>query len=94
MPKFFVASDIHSAYTPWMKALKEAGFDEDNEEHKVVVCGDLFDRMDESELVYDWVCYMLQHNKLIYILGNHESLMQTSEIYREVYESQVKGGEE
>ena len=27
-------------------------------------------------------------------VGNHESLMQTSEIYREVYESQVKGGEE
>ena len=26
--------------------------------------------------------------------GNHETLMQTSEIYRETYESQVKGGEE
>ena len=75
MPKFFVSSDIHSAYTPWMNALNEAGFDEDNEEHIVIVCGDLFDRMDESEQVYDWVCYMLQHNRLIYILGNHESLM-------------------
>ena len=75
MPKFFVSSDIHSAYTPWMKALKEAGFDEDNEDHIIIVCGDLFDRMDESEQVYDWVCYMLQHNRLIYILGNHESLM-------------------
>lgn len=75
MPKFFVSSDIHSAYTPWMNALNEVGFDEDNDNHKVIVCGDLFDRMDESELVYDWVCYMLQHNRLIYILGNHESLM-------------------
>ncbi|MBO5318106.1 MAG: ABC transporter ATP-binding protein [Oscillospiraceae bacterium] len=26
--------------------------------------------------------------------GNHESLLQTSQIYREVYESQIKGGEE
>ena len=26
--------------------------------------------------------------------GNHETLMATSDIYREVYESQVKGGEE
>ena len=26
--------------------------------------------------------------------GNHENLLKTSEIYREVYESQVKGGEE
>ena len=26
--------------------------------------------------------------------GTHETLLETSEIYREVYESQVKGGEE
>jgi len=26
--------------------------------------------------------------------GKHDELLQTSEIYREVYESQVKGGEE
>jgi ATP-binding cassette subfamily B protein len=26
--------------------------------------------------------------------GKHEDLLQTSDIYREVYESQVKGGEE
>ena len=26
--------------------------------------------------------------------GTHETLLQTSDIYREVYESQVKGGEE
>ena len=26
--------------------------------------------------------------------GDHETLLQSSDIYREVYESQVKGGEE
>jgi ATP-binding cassette subfamily B protein len=26
--------------------------------------------------------------------GKHDELLQTSDIYREVYESQVKGGEE
>ena len=26
--------------------------------------------------------------------GTHETLLETSDIYREVYESQVKGGEE
>lgn len=75
MAKLFVCSDIHSAYTPWMKALKEAGFDKDNEDHKIIVCGDLFDRMDESELVYEFVKDMMGKNKLIYILGNHEGLM-------------------
>jgi len=76
MPKFFVSSDIHSAYTPWMKALKEAGFDENNPSHKIVVCGDLFDRLDESIQVYDFVKDMLEKDKLIYVKGNHESLME------------------
>lgn len=73
----FVCSDIHSAYTPWMKALNEAGFDENNPMHKIVVCGDLFDRMDESLQVYEFVDDMINKDKLIYILGNHESLMTT-----------------
>lgn len=75
MPKFFACSDIHSAYTPWMFALNKAGFDENNPDHKIVLCGDLFDRLDESLEVYDFVCDMLDKDKLVYILGNHESLM-------------------
>lgn len=76
MAKLFVCSDIHSAYTPWMKVLQDAGFDESNEDHKIVVCGDLFDRMDESLQVYDFAKDMLEKNKLVYVLGNHESLME------------------
>ena len=76
MAKLFVCSDIHSAYTPWMKALQESGFDENNKEHKIIVCGDLFDRMDESLQVYDFAKDMLAKDKLIYIFGNHESLME------------------
>lgn len=72
----FACSDIHSAYTSWMEALNAAGFDENNPKHKIVVCGDLFDRMDESLQVYDFVKNMLEKNKLIYIKGNHESLME------------------
>ena len=72
----FVCSDIHSAYTPWMKALNEAGFDENNPMHKIILCGDLFDRMDESLQVYDFVKDMFEKNKLIYVKGNHESLME------------------
>ena len=75
MPKFFVSSDIHSAYTPWMNALKDAGFDENNKDHKIIVCGDLFDRMDESLQVYDFAKDMLEKDRLVYVLGNHEALM-------------------
>jgi serine/threonine protein phosphatase 1 len=59
-----------------MEALNEAGFDEDNDEHIIVVCGDLFDRLDETKEVYEFVLDMLNKDKLIYVLGNHELLMQ------------------
>lgn len=72
----FACSDIHSAYMAWMKALSEAGFDANNPNHKIIVCGDLFDRMDESIYVYDFVKDMLEKDKLIYVLGNHEGLME------------------
>ena len=73
---FFVCSDIHSAYTPWMEALNKAGFNPNKYNHKIVVCGDLFDRMDESLQVYDFVKDMIERDKLIYVKGNHESLME------------------
>lgn len=73
--KLFCCSDIHSAYTQWMKALEEAGFDKNNDSHKIILCGDLFDRMDESLQVYYFMLEMLNNNKIIYVKGNHESLM-------------------
>jgi serine/threonine protein phosphatase 1 len=76
MAKYFVSSDIHSAYTPWMKALNKAGFDENNPDHKIIVCGDLFDRMDETKYVYEFALDMINKDKLIYVMGNHELLMR------------------
>lgn len=74
--KFFVSSDIHSAYTPWIKALNEAGFDKGNPDHMLVVCGDMFDRMSETRQVYDFVKDMVAAGKLIYVKGNHEELLE------------------
>jgi serine/threonine protein phosphatase 1 len=75
--KLFVCSDLHSAYTPWIKTLHEAGFDENNDDHLIVVCGDLFDRMDETKEVYEFALDMIKKDKLIYVMGNHELLMQS-----------------
>ena len=71
----FACSDIHGAYTPWMKVLNEAGFDENNSDHKIIICGDLFDRMPEAQKVYDFTKDMISKDKLIYIKGNHEQLL-------------------
>lgn len=71
--KFFVSSDIHSAYTPWMESLNEAGFDIDNPNHKIVICGDLFDRLDETVQCFEFVKNL--GDRAVYVKGNHESLL-------------------
>ena len=73
---FFVCSDIHSAYTPWISALKYAGFNENNHNHKIVLCGDLFDRFDETVKCFEFVKELQKQDKLIYIKGNHEDLLK------------------
>lgn len=73
MSKFFVSSDIHSAYTPWMTALTDAGFDINNPEHKIIICGDLFDRLDETVECFEFVKSL--GDRAIYVKGNHESML-------------------
>lgn len=72
--KYFVSSDIHGYYDEWMKALGENGFDEKNPEHKLIVCGDLFDRGSQPNEVQTFVMDMLAKDKIILIRGNHEDL--------------------
>ena len=72
MPKFFVTSDIHSYYDELMVALDNAGFDEDNEDHYLVVCGDCFDRGPDSAKVWK---YLKDLPRKILVKGNHEQLL-------------------
>ena len=73
MPKFFVTSDIHSFCTPLKKALDKKGFDPNNEDHWLVVCGDVFDRGDESkEVLY----FLMSLERKILVKGNHEWLLE------------------
>ena len=71
--KYFVISDTHSFYSIAKKALDEAGFDPDNENHTLVVCGDIFDRGDETKEMYE---YIKSLPRKILIRGNHESLLE------------------
>ena len=73
--KYFISSDIHSYFQNWMLYLDQAGFDIDNVNHKIIVCGDLLDRGDESCECFDFVKKMHQQNRLIYVRGNHEDLL-------------------
>lgn len=72
--KYFVFGDIHGFYDEWQSELKEKGFDISNPEHKIILCGDLFDRGSQPKEIIEFV---LKHkDKVILIRGNHEDLMK------------------
>lgn len=72
--KYFVSADIHGFYDEWITALKEKGFDIKNPEHKIIVCGDLFDRGRQPKEIIDFI--LANKDKFILIRGNHEDLME------------------
>lgn len=71
MPKFFCVSDVHGFYNELILALKKSGFDENNENHWLIVCGDVFDRGTQPIQV---MRYLKNLPRKVLIKGNHEQL--------------------
>ena len=71
--KLFVCSDLHSYFTPFKKALDEKGFEPDNKDHLLIVCGDVFDRGEES---FEMLKYLRSLTNVVLIKGNHEDLLE------------------
>lgn len=74
MSKYFVVSDVHSFFNELMAALNEKGFEKDNPEHKLIVCGDLFDRGSQTVECFEFVKSL--GDRFIYVKGNHETLLE------------------
>ena len=75
MTKYFVVSDVHSFYDAMIDALNKQGFDIENPDHKVIVCGDLFDRGPDTVKCFEFCSALNEADRLIYICGNHEDLL-------------------
>lgn len=75
MNKYFITSDVHSFYNELMYALNEKGFDNNNPEHKLIICGDVFDRGEHSKDLYKFLKSL--GDRFIYIRGNHEDLLKS-----------------
>ena len=67
--KIFAVSDIHGHATLLKSALESSGFEKNNAEHLLVVCGDCFDRGRENRAVLRFLNGV--KNKVI-VRGNHE----------------------
>ncbi len=72
--KYYVMADIHGFYTPMIKALEDAGYFDEKCPHKLIICGDLFDRGKEALKVQEFVMQGLAKDEIILIRGNHEDL--------------------
>lgn len=72
MVKLFVLSDVHSYYDEMKKALDEAGFDPENENHWLISCGDALDRGPKTQEVID---YLMSLPRCVLVKGNHDILI-------------------
>lgn len=72
--KIFAVSDVHGDYEALIKGLEEAGYDENNENHLLISCGDAFDRGDSSLAIYEYFKKLSDENKAIILMGNHTKL--------------------
>ena len=76
MKTYFITSDIHSFYTIFHETLISKGFDVNNKNHILIICGDAFDRGSESRQLLNFIYKLHKQNRLIYIRGNHEDLLE------------------
>lgn len=72
--KNFISSDIHGFLDEWQNELKKVGFDANNCQHRIILCGDNFDRGKQAKELLDFLL-KLPRERLILIRGNHEDLM-------------------
>lgn len=73
--KYYIVADIHGFYSEFIQALSEKGFFNDQEPHKLIVCGDLFDRGNEALALQQFILDLMKKDEVILIRGNHEDLM-------------------
>lgn len=72
--KYYVTADVHGYFSELKTALIENGFFDDKEVHKLIVCGDLFDRGKEAFQLQEFILDLLSKDEVILIRGNHEDL--------------------
>lgn len=82
MKKYFVVSDIHGFYNELIRDLKNAGWDDNNPNHILISCGDIFDRGRQPLEVYNFLRSIPKERRIL-IRGNHEILLK--EMYNKCY---------
>lgn len=72
--RYYVTADVHGYFSELKDALTQQGFFADQEPHKLIVCGDLYDRGTEASQLQAFILELLAQDQVILIHGNHEDL--------------------
>lgn len=70
--KYFAVSDTHDHFDLLKEALDREGFDETNENHKLIVCGDAFYSGPQPGEMFEYLKRLDDLGKLVFIYGNHD----------------------
>lgn len=87
-PKILILDDSTSAVDTKTDALIRKAFREEIPDTTKIIIAQRIASVEDADLI------LVMDNGKIMQQGTHEELLKTSDIYREVYESQTKGGEE
>lgn len=74
--RYYVTADPHGYCSLLKAALEEKGFFKDTEPHKLIICGDLFDRGEEAAAMEEFILDLMTKDQVILIRGNHEDLTE------------------
>ena len=72
--KYYVTADVHGFFDEFRSALDAAGYFRDTGPHKLIICGDLFDRGQQALKLQEFILTLLEKDEAILIRGNHEDL--------------------
>ena len=72
--RYFVTADVHGYFSELKSALDEKGFFEDTEPHKLIICGDIYDRGCEALQLQEFILDLMAKDEIILIRGNHEDM--------------------
>ena len=70
--KNFVVSDIHDHYDLLLETLTRNGFDINNENHRLIVCGDAFYSGPQPGELFVFLRELSEKRRLVFIYGNHD----------------------
>lgn len=72
--KYYVTADPHGFFSIMRAQLNKAGFFSDKEPHKLIICGDCFDRGKEAVKMQNFILREMEKDEIILVRGNHEDL--------------------